>query len=225
MSIRKLGQHHFRVDLNESNIHFISQLVTDAILEGLEEKCKPGELLHYHQIEDRVRTVLLQRQPQIQEKINQSCDLALEKAPTKSNRANLFGRALVEKIITYPETEEEWLTWFKRNYLKNFLEQVRISMGVQNFDYFNDLLDIALQNECLIRDLKQSRINWDGFFAHKRLTLMFAKARNLRHWMCVLNNQEIFLAAVNRNRKKEVREFQSKDLWYILDAWEFNEEE
>jgi len=225
MSVRKLGNSRFRVDLNESNLEYLSKIVLDTLLEHFQEKCEPGELLHCQQIQERMRLTLKKYQTYIQVKINQACDQALNHPPVKSNRANLFGRALIEKIILYPETTEEWMAWFKAHFLASFLNQVRISMGIQNYDYYNELLDIALQNECMIRDLEKSRIDWHAFFSHKRLDLMLNKARQLRHWVCVLDNQNIFLDAVNVQAPEGVRPFQSKDLWQILDAWEYVEED
>lgn len=226
MSIRRLGDHHFRVDLNESNIDYLSDLVLDTLLDSLRATTAAGEPIPLHVLEDRLRSILHKKRGEISERINRACDQALENTPTRCNRANLFGRALIQKIIEYPETTAEWLDWFKANYLKKFLDQVRIRMGVQNFDYFNELLDTALQNECMIRDLKQAHINWDAFFSHKRLALMLHKARNLRIWISTSDHQDMFLEGINADRPaKGVKPFLSRDLWHILDAWEYGEGE
>jgi len=223
MSIKKLGPRQYSVDLNSSNTKYISKIVLEALLEGLQEKCAPGELLHFKQIEEKIRASFPKSVLTINEQINRACDQAIEQKPSKDKRKNLFGRALIKKIISSPDTTLDWLEWFKEYYLNSFLDQVRISMGIQNFDYFNELLAIALQNECVIRDMEQARINWDAFFSHKRVTLMLTKAKHLRQWICTLDNQETFLNAVNKNAKEGIRHFSSQDLWHILDSWEYEE--
>ena len=224
MSIKKLAPHQYSVDLNSSNMEYISKIVLEVLLENLEGKCAEGELLHFKQIEEKIRAVFPTSVLTINEQINNACDQAIEQKPSHDNRKNLFGRALIQKIITSPDTKPDWLEWFKEYYLNSFLEQVRISMGIQNFDYFNELLAIALQNEFIIRDMEQAHINWDAFFSHKRVTLMLTKAKHLRQWICTLDNQDTFLNEVNKNAKEGVRHFSSQDLWHILDSWEYEKQ-
>ncbi|PIE88979.1 MAG: hypothetical protein CR997_13355 [Acidobacteria bacterium] len=225
MSIEKLGKQQFKVELNRSNTDYISKIVMNVLLEHFEEKCIAGELLHYRQIEKRLAACLPKAVDPIHNRILAACESALNQVPNQTNRKNLFGRALIEKIIVYPETKTKWLNWFKKNYLNPFLQEVRISMGAQNFDYFNDLLDMALQNECMIHDLEKAHLDWSAFFLHTRVNLMLTKARKLRQWLCNANNQDVFLESINKKSKKGIRPFSSKDLWHILDAWEYDSEE